>query len=612
MTSKDGMEIFGFENVICAPVVHSRYYFALWVQQVIRDFSPEIIAVEFPEVLKGLIRQGIARLPNLSVVCSSPDGDEYSYIPIDPCDALIHAVRIGLQAGLPVHFIDLNRTDLSGRIEHYTPDDYVLPRIGPAEYFTRTMEKIPLSEPGSVDYMREQHMAARLRGIKCLERRVLYVCGMLHWPRVKGFLENGGGFEYFDLEEPDAEAWLANLHPSSAADVLEEIPAVAGRFEIARHNDGPDRNEAVGDLITVAEKKSDQKLTLSQKKSISKYLRNLAYASMQFTPDMVDLITAVKNIAGDEFAYEVWQVAKKYPYFKEDENLPTIAIRRTLEELDEASIGVKSIKIRRRQNMAWKRNMKKVAVRRRPPEKFPNEWRLKWNLSQEQVSYPPEDILLEDYNNFLRGKVLRVLSEEKARTVEFTTSFLDGIDMRETIRNSHTGKIYVRDVPFIRGGVGPVTIIFDEDHPDRYLWRTVWYAEHDQESDLLMYTDIPGGSIIGPGISRCRFGGYTSIFPARRIANFWDAYDDLRNAGIVRNEADLLLYAAIYYSDEKYVAYVAAREPSRRLRGLAESYGRHVVYIPINSLSPDSVEKLQRFHVLGSRRLRSIAHRYIF
>jgi len=608
----DKNSIFRFENILCAPIVHSRYYFALWIQELFDEYKPELVAVEFPQPLKSLLLRGVGRLPYLSVVCASPDGEEYSYVPVDPCDGLVHAVRTALFKRIPVHFVDLNRVDLAAIMKYYTPDDYSLPRIGPEEYYLKTMERIPLSEPGTIDYLREQHMAARLREMNCFERRVLFVCGMIHWGRVRGFLENGGAVEYFDMEEPDTDLFLANLHPSSAKEVLEEIPAVAGAFEHRRHEGKMDRFLETARIISAAEKNHDEPVSPASKKSLMKYMRNLAMVSLQFTPDMVDLLTAAKNVCGNEFALRTLKIAATYPFFRPEEDLTVIRIKRTYTEADEGLLGLKSIKLRRRQDMAWKRNMKRVSLRRRPPERRKNEWRDAWNSAREHVSYPPEDILLEDYNFFIKNKILKMLSEEKARVEEFSASFRDGIDMRETIRNFHTGKIYVRDAPFIRGRVGPVTIIFDERHPERYPWRTVWYSEHKKESDLIMYTTPPGDALVGPGISRCRFGGYTSVFPPRRIFNYWMLYEELIQDGIVTCEADLLLYVAIIYAEEKYIGYIAGSAPPRRLKHFAESNGRHIVFIPISSLSPDSVSRLQRFHVLGSRRLRAIAHKYIF
>ncbi len=54
------------------------------------------------------------------------------------------------------------------------------------------------------------------------------------------------------------------------------------------------------------------------------------------------------------------------------------------------------------------------------------------------------------------------------RVEPFTTSVLDGIDIRETIRNWYQNKIYVRLLDKVAGDVGAVVVIFDEDVQDRY------------------------------------------------------------------------------------------------------------------------------------------------
>ena len=64
--------------------------------------------------------------------------------------------------------------------------------------------------------------------------------------------------------------------------------------------------------------------------------------------------------------------------------------------------------------------------------------------------------MIEDYGRFLKKKGKSILSEERVRVEPFTTSILDGIDMRETIRNWYEGRIYVRQFQKIhgRGGLG--------------------------------------------------------------------------------------------------------------------------------------------------------------
>ena len=50
-------------------------------------------------------------------------------------------------------------------------------------------------------------------------------------------------------------------------------------------------------------------------------------------------------------------------------------------------------------------------------------------------SYPPEDVVVENFGEFLKKKGTQISSEEGARTVPFSTSLEDGLDTRETVRH---------------------------------------------------------------------------------------------------------------------------------------------------------------------------------
>ena len=50
-------------------------------------------------------------------------------------------------------------------------------------------------------------------------------------------------------------------------------------------------------------------------------------------------------------------------------------------------------------------------------------------------SYPPEDVIIEKFGDFLKKKGTQILTEESASMLPFSTSIEDGIDIRETIRH---------------------------------------------------------------------------------------------------------------------------------------------------------------------------------
>ena len=83
-----------------------------------------------------------------------------------------------------------------------------------------------------------------------------------------------------------------------------------------------------------------------------------------------------------------------------------------------------------------KQMLKPAGLKARKREKFKGEWASQTD-GNSICSYPPEDLVIENYGRFLKQYAKTMLSEERSRVEPFTTSMLDGIDLRETIRNWH-------------------------------------------------------------------------------------------------------------------------------------------------------------------------------
>ena len=223
-------------------------------------------------------------------------------------------------------------------------------------------------------------------------------------------------------------------------------------------------------------------------------------------------------------------------------------------------------------------------------------------------SYPPEDILIEDFGRFLKSKGKSMLSEERSSVEPFSASLMDGVDLRETIRNWHEGRIYVRNTRKVHGEAGSVVVIFDEDTDGRYEYMTTWLGEHQNESDMAFYSTHPFEQMVGPGIGRAEYGGFLMSLPARRMYDVWADPD----YDFAETKAERLLLAGLDYSVQKFVVYVAAKPPRSVFRSVASRYGRTIVYIPIGQLSPTTMKKLRVVHVLDSHDRRAEAKEYLW
>jgi hypothetical protein len=240
-------------------------------------------------------------------------------------------------------------------------------------------------------------------------------------------------------------------------------------------------------------------------------------------------------------------------------------------------------------------------------EKVPGEWARQ--LDGDSIcSYPPEDLVIEDYGRYLKKKGKSILSEERVRVEPFTTSILDGIDLRETIRNWHERRIYVRQFQRISGEVGSVVVIFDEDRDNRYPYMTTWLGEHQNESDMAFYSTDPFDRIVGPGIGRAEYGGFLMSLPARRMFDVWHDPD----YDFAESKSERLLLAALDYTLERHVVYVAAKPPRSIFRSIAGRLGRTIIYIPIGQLSPVALKKIRVVHVLDGYEKRQIAKDFIW
>jgi hypothetical protein len=333
---------------------------------------------------------------------------------------------------------------------------------------------------------------------------------------------------------------------------------------------------------------------------LQRFSRNYALLEGRLLPDLFQLYVAARGSVDDNFGYEVWELAMHYPWQREQAELPTVRVT-----ADQLQLGTRHVHLRRRDPVA-KRRM--IALDRRKRRRFKGEW-IEGFDDGGLCSYPPEDVIIEDYGGYLRKKGVQVVSEDQARVEPFTSSLKDGIDVRETLRNWHEGKIYVREDRPVRGGVGSVVVIFDEDPDDeRYPLRMTWHGEHDQESDMAFYSTDLLGQIVGPGISRCEYGGLLLSYPPLRMM---DVFDD-PDYRFARSKAEVLVMAAIDYSLDPHVVVVAAEPPRSAMRAYAERRQRKIVYVPIGQLSPTSLKRIRIFHILFGKDKRGTAPEYVW
>jgi hypothetical protein len=339
-----------------------------------------------------------------------------------------------------------------------------------------------------------------------------------------------------------------------------------------------------------------------QRRGLAKFSRNLAMLDAHLIPSVYDLTVAARSIVDDNYGYEVWQIANRFSQ-QQTEDPPLVTLKLSGEEV---WIRTRKIRIRRRLPR-MKQIMRPVGLKQRTREKFKGEWATQSD-GNSICSYPPEDLEIENYGRFLKKYAKGLVSEERAHVEPFTTSTLDGIDLRETVRNWHEGQLYVKETGKFTGDIGALVIIFDEDRGNRYQYLTTWLGEHQNESDMAYYSTQPFEHLVGPGIGRAEYGGLLMTLPPRRMFDVWSDID----YDLAETKAERLLMAALDYSVQRHVLYVAAKPPRSIFRHLAARANRKIVYIPLGQLSPAKLKRIRVVHVLDSHKRRAEAKEYIW
>lgn len=643
------------------PVLHERVDLAGLVRQVLEVVDPAVVAVELPTTVAAAAAQAVARLPRLSVVVSETAGEDALVWVVAPGDPLVEAMRWAGEQGRAVVCVD---PDVPYRERHRDPlpDPHTHWTLGAATW-SETLRSVAGRRPASdSDRLRERGMAHALQQAAATAGgEVLALVGAAHAARLAE-----------DLQGPTAPALarrhrdtvtVRHLHPDSLTAVLQDPPlahgvwelirsgevppsedlaaAVAPRMELVRHGltviaggfdedrsahreamlrfaahhaarrlpDGPpavDRSalaRAVWRLAAAGYREQTRDdVARWQSRVFFDFARRYARTEGLLVPGLYELVVAARGAADDNLAWEVFDAARCYPWQQERAEIETARVDGEMLDL-----GSRRVSFRRRFFRVKQRPVR-IPVRQRPTAEDPAAW-LEAFDSGMLCSYPPEDVVIEDYGRFLQQKAISNLTAESARSEPFSTSMLDGLDLRETLAHWHEGRVWVREVGRVPGAAGSVVVVFDPDPGgERFPYLMTWLGEHDQESDMAFYATDPTRQIVGPGIMRATHGGFMLTYPPGRLADVWRD-PDYREAA---SKPEVLVMAAIDYSSEPLVVHVAAAPPAERLKARAARQRKRLVHIPLGSLSPVTLRRIRVLHILAGHDTRAVARDYIW
>ncbi|MBD3193533.1 MAG: hypothetical protein GF317_00655 [Candidatus Lokiarchaeota archaeon] len=651
-----------FRNIFVIPTFHSRLEFSKITRDLIFKHYPSVIAVELPNNLKAQVLEAIERLPYLSLIgyADSIKPKEMNFIPIDPADSIIESIRIAKELNIPLEFIDLSVKNYKPQALKL-PDDYSLNQISLEDFYSMINENFednyhqekdkaigkvnfknflewesdPTKEISAIekDILREMYMASHLLNLMPVYHRIVFIVGMAHWKNIQYFLEHPNLIEDVDLTLiPHEYTKIYNIRGKDARFLLKELPYHVVKWLEFRERysknfiekletpeeynamESFDKKIFIKKIFLNAkedyETEFKEYIDLHKLKSLFQYTRNISLMDDRILPDLYHFLIGAKNIVDDDYAWKVLKHATDYPYDDVSDQYDTLDL--TIE--GGIDPNGRYVKLRRKHPYYYEKN-DTIPMKERPEEKYPGEWTQEWEEGQRNiVSYPPEDLVEEDYFAFIRRKALKNLSDQRIKIEEFKSSIMDGIAIRETLRNwGIKNKIFVKNKQQIQGKVDTIIVIFDDEEPldKKYPYNLTWYAEHDKESNMAFYATNPGKYLIGPGISHVEVGGLLSIFPPDyNFPDLFSGYFDYQFKD-TNNKAERLLKAGILYSREKFIVYIGKQPPKKYFYSLAGVKHRTLIYIPLDDFSKESLKTIKHIHLLAGREKRHIAHQYI-
>lgn len=656
------------EKVTVLPIIHGSGQFAWLTRRFMLEHAFDCVAVPLPPSFQQPVEEAVLELPHPSIVIQRPmprfeppsfeqpafeppkpyvpgepsfsgeeaeqedlDDEELdddaaaSFVPIDPCQGVIMAIRAAMGEHVPRAFIDLE-TDRFQPFSTVMPDPYAVRHVRVEKFAAAVLPSIPRpSDERTCD--RIMHMAMRLQELEQSYGRILLVTSVLHWPWIRdadrrlrqGERPSAGARQHDEVQPPTATA----VDPRTLVFLFGELPFITSLYERARvelEEDEALQIDGVKELLIAAKESylaelgnRARRVTPLLLSKCLQYIRNLSLIQRRMTPDMVTIVTATKQILGDQFALHVAEAANRYDYADRrssalSPDMPSGGQEATVTlGIDQARLTdgevVSIVNRLPGPPITWQT----LSLQRRPTDQEKQSWQYNWN-PYAQCSYPPEDERIELLRTRVCQRAQAILGQDLARTEKFTTSVKDGIDIRDTLRHWYEKDIYVKVLPPSRGKLDACLMLFDSPaDPREYPWRTTWFAEHEWESTLAFYASDFRREMVGPGIGLGIYGGAMFLYPPMPIPDVW--LD--RRLDFAETLEERLIAAACLHSRCRQIALLSSLPPGNGWRRLARRYKKHLVHVPMTSFSDQEVQQLRMVHVLNGSEVRSYAADFI-
>lgn len=588
------------------PVRHGGLPFAEAAREALPGRFRRVL-LDLPSFCREEFVECVELLPELHAATWLQGGRRW-ILPADPCDAATTACRAALMERLEIEFLD-DEGAPGTEDDPILPDPAAIESVGVQDYAGICLPWLAtLSTPGLE--ARGRRIAARVRALppkpSLLVLRLALVPAFLR--AIASTSAERPEAETLEEEDQATRVERLPLEPRHALFALGEWPWIAQEAERIRSDPFgriPSQSEWVGRLYLYARdrflsRRKAARVPASSLKNAVRFARRLARQDHRTVPSLWDAVIAAKACVGDGFAAVALEAAAFHGIEPADRDRLRLGRFRARTADDVARPWSHRLLPR---PAAWAT----LRLRRDPDPEEASRWIRQWRTNS-MCSHVPEDVAIERFNQEIRSRARASNPSGQPRSRPFESSLLDGLDLRETVRNAWRRELWVKEIPARSLKMDAVVIVFDDERDVEYPHRGTWYAEHKDESTLLFYATDPGLDPVGPGILRCRYGGLALLFPPRNVP---DAFR-MRPAPLGAADcAETLLAGACLFSRQHAVVHVGWDKPSLAMQDIAREAGKRLVHVPLSGFSASTVERLRTFHVLDGKNVRGWADRFI-
>ena len=391
------------KHITCVPIIHGRSIFAREVRRIFLESRYRCVAVELPVSLGKTVIRAVSHLPLITAVVYRESNGRYCYVPVEPGEGIIEALRLGIEERSVVEFVDAE-IEVFAESAPVLPDEYHINYTGLEEYYRQVVPLLPVTPGAGVQDRREIWMASQLRQLDQRFDSVLFVCGMAHLPGIQKHF--AAKTRPVRTEKFDYSPRIYAVHSDSIYLLTGEIPYLTFLYEKSRYMINRqvfDKIAGLKELLLETRKEycrdfpeEEERLAPGAMQTLLDYLRNLCMVRGNLTPGMYNLVVAAQGVGGGGFGARVVEMAKLYPYQDPLVQLPLIRIglhRGWFEPAGEVNLE------NRLPGPPF--SLKNLRLERRPRPEKQAKWKRHWGTHTE-CSWPEEDDRIENFTKHVR------------------------------------------------------------------------------------------------------------------------------------------------------------------------------------------------------------------